>query len=175
MIKKTAYMENKENMANHEHEETMDILELLTRNSEDTSQVNGIVIGTLSGFGESGESGVPFVEFPLNPSRHPLPSRSTVELNEHHIGREVALMFEMNDVRKPIIIGLMHVPGNHAAVEVKNEEEILKISAETEIHICCGESFIRMNKNGKIEIRGNDILSQAARNNRIRGGSIGLN
>ena len=69
----------------------------------------------------------------------------------------------------------MHVPENHVAVEMKREEEILKIRAETEIHICCGESSIQMNKNGKIEIRGNDILSQAARNNRIRGGSIGLN
>jgi hypothetical protein len=172
MYKETVCMADKEIVMNTEHEETTDILQRVTRNTEESSQVSGIVIGKLSGFDADG---TPFVEFSVNPTGRAIPSRSTVELNENHIGRNVALMFELSNVRKPIIIGMMHVPGNHAAVEVTREEEIVRITAETEIHICCGESSIRMNKNGKIEIKGRDILSQAIRGNKIRGGMVGLN
>ncbi len=149
-----------------------DIIELVTRNTEESGQVIGIVIGIIDGFDASG---TPFVEFPVNPTGRALPSRSTVELNEDHIGRDVALMFEMNNARKPIIIGLMHEPRDHSVVETRNEEEILRISAATEINICCGESSIRMNKDGRIEIKGKNVLSQAVRSNKIRGGSVGLN
>ena len=169
-VKKTVNITDDEKLASQEHEETTDIIELVTRFTKEASHVSGIVIGTLKGFNASG---IPFVEFPLNPTGRPLPSRSTVALNKNHIGREVALMFEMNTVRKPIIIGLMHVPENH--VEVKIEDEITVISAEKEIHIRCGESSIRLRKDGKIEIKGRDILSKASQSNKIKGGMVNVN
>lgn len=164
---KTCHTADKHEQLN---ERISDIIEQVTVHTEKTSTIHGIVIGRLTGFKDSS---VPCVDFPLNPTGHSLPSRATVAVNGEHIGREVALMFEMNDVRKPVIIGLMHAPEH--SYDIVSDGDIVSISAEREIHITCGDSSIRMDKNGKIEIEGMDIVSRASRRNDIKGGMIKLN
>src|SRR6185295_18801788 len=50
-----------------------------------------VVIGTLKGFGKSGEL---TVDFPSNPIAHAVTAKSTIQLGEKHSGCEVVLVFE---------------------------------------------------------------------------------
>lgn len=116
---------------------------------------------------------VPYVDFEMNPTGRSLSARSTVALKKEHIGREVALLFEQNDVRKPIVIGLMHVP--ERSIEVAVDGEIQEVSAENELLLRCGKSSILLRKDGKIVIKGENILSRARMTNKVKGGSVQLN
>lgn len=143
-------------------------LDDVVRHTEKTARVNGVVVGTLA---RRGEDGIPYVDFSMNPTGRPLPARSTVEIKDDHAGRDVALMFEQNDVRKPIIIGLMHVP----SIQVAIDGEVKEITAEKELLLRCGKASILLRRDGKIIIKGENILSRARMNNKVKGGSIQLN
>lgn len=155
---------------NHEGSESEDIIELVTRHTEETTTVEGIVIGRLMGFDDSDN---PLVDFAYNPMGNPLPARSVLELKKKDTGRDVALMFESNDSRRPIVIGLMHIPGGSMILEADGEKQVIR--AEKELLLQCGQSSILLREDGKIVIKGRDIVSRASRNNKIRGGSVHLN
>ena len=147
-----------------------DFLDDVAQLTEARTNVEGIVVGTLTGLDEAG---VPLVDFSLNPTGRPISARSTVALNEDHRGCNVALMFEQNNVRQPIVIGLMHVPGKKMAVTV--DGEIQEVVAEKELLLRCGKSSILLRRDGKIIIKGENILSRARMTNKVKGGSIQLN
>jgi hypothetical protein len=51
----------------------------------------------------------------------------------------------------------------------------LVIEAGESLTIKCGESSVDLRKDGKVMIRGSDVLSRAKRTNRIKGGSVAIN
>jgi hypothetical protein len=132
-------------------------------------RIEGIVVGMLCGFDHSG---LPCVDFPGNRLGE-LPARSTVALSPEHNGREVALMFEAGDPKKPIVIGLIHHPV--PAPEATADGERLVFTAEKEIELRCGKASITLTKAGKILIRGEYVLSRSSGVNRIKGGSVQIN
>ena len=133
-------------------------------------RIDGIVIGKL---GEFEASGSPTIDYPGNTSG-PLAARSTVSLAPADRGREVALMFEAGDPRKPIVLGLIHHPVP-APMEATVDQERLVLSAEQEIQLRCGKSSITLTKAGKIILRGEYLLSRSTGVNRIKGGSVQIN
>ena len=144
-------------------------------------QLAGVVIGSLRGFAESG---APLVEFPGNHATNPVEAKTTVELPEKQIGREVVLMFERGDPQNPIILGVVHSPAAPAdsssasqskPVEVKLDGQQLVLSAEQEIVLRCGEASITLTRAGKVLIRGAYLLSRSSGVNRIKGGSVQIN
>lgn len=134
--------------------------------------VEGIVIGTLSARAESGEA---LVDFPGNPGSGPLPARSLVSFGDEDLGRAVALMFEGGRASAPILLGLIQGAERPAAVEARVDRERVVIEAQSEIELRCGESSIVLTRDGKICIRGRDVLSRASAGNRIKGGSVRIN
>ena len=155
---------------NQDQDNANDIIELVTTHTQEASIVYGLVIGTVKGFSESN---LPMVDFCVNPTGLPLVCRSTVELKKEHIGRDVALMFEMNDVRKPIVIGLMHV--FETSFDSEKDGKTRMISAEKEILLRCGASSIQLRADGKVIIKGREIVSRAKRTNTIQGGMVYIN
>ena len=147
------------------------LTEVLLESRPVPAHIEGVVIGTLCGF-ENG--GSPCIDFPGNAAGS-LPSPSTVALAPGDRGREVALMFEGGDPRKPIILGLIHHPVPIPAVEVKRDGEKLVFTAEEEIELRCGKASIILTKAGKVIIRGEYLLSRSAGVNRIKGGSVQIN
>jgi Domain of unknown function (DUF6484) len=133
-------------------------------------RIDGIVVGTLSDFDVSGS---PCVAFPGNAGS--LPARSTVALTPADRGREVALMFEIGDPQKPIVLGLIHHPVSAPTVEVKKDTERLVLSADKEIELRCGKASITLTRAGKILLRGEYLLSRSSGVNRIKGGSVQIN
>jgi hypothetical protein len=134
----------------------------------------GVILGTLTGFQESGS---PLVDFPGNKAGGALAARSTVALSINQVGSEVVLTFDRGDLSKPIIMGclLTKVLVPREALEIKTEEGQLLFSARREIALSCGSASITLTRAGKILIRGAYLLSQSSGVNRIKGGSVQIN
>ena len=103
-------------------------------------------------------------------------------------GREVLVVFQNGDRTKPIIVGLMDEPLeslvqmksaafdlSERKKEVRIDGKRLVIEAKDEIELKCGQGSITIRKDGKIVVKGTNLLSRSAGPNRIKGGSISLN
>lgn len=128
------------------------------------------------------------VEFPGNP-HGPLPARTVVTLDpsgpdQPLVFPPVLLMFENQDARLPIIVGLVRdaicTPsidhfGEELAATGAGSRNRQTIEARRELELRCGKSSVTLRQDGKIEFRGTDIVSRATRRNRIKGGSVAIN
>lgn len=103
-------------------------------------------------------------------------------------GREVLVVFQDGDRNKPIIVGLMEEPLESlvnmevSAPETPSHKQELRIDgkrlvieADDEIELKCGQGSITIRKDGKIVLKGTNLLSRSSGPNRIKGGSISLN
>lgn len=152
----------------------------------DDHRQNGVVIGTLTGFDEKGH---PLVEHPKNSVHSPIAAKTTVRLGADHIDQPLALLFEGGDYQKPVVLGLLQpnrVPlelaghqnsqrrnGKHFNLTVDGQR--LVIEADREIVLRCGSASIRLCKNGRVIVRGKNILSRSTGLNRIKGGAVQIN
>ncbi len=140
-------------------------------------QISGVVVGELVNLTE----GVPNVIFAENPSKEPLPARSTVRLSEEHVGSQLVLMFERGHAQRPIVVGVLQPSGTSAAQpeslpwEANVDKERLVLSAKQEIELRCGKASIILTKAGKILLRGAYVLSRSSGANRIKGASVQIN
>ncbi len=147
--------------------------------------MNGVSVGTLISIDQSG---TPYVEFQGNPSTEPIPARTTTNLERFPSDKEVVLMFEHGDLRKPIILGALYSSDNKPPGRSKNAKseenrptdieidcERLTFTGKKEIVLKCGKASITLTKAGKILIRGAYLLSRSSGVNRVKGGSVQIN
>lgn len=151
-------------------------------------RIDGVVIGVLEGFTESGE---PLIQHPESPDGARRIARSVVALTEPDVGREVALLFEGGDPERPMVMGLLHAPRMHIEsaspvdkaqgepsarpLDVTRDGERIEFNAEKEIVLRCGKASITLTRAGKILIRGAYLLTRSSGVNRIQGGSVQIN
>ena len=143
-----------------------------------SSQFSGVVIGLLVGYNDEQ---LPLVAFPGNPDENAVAARSTVTLSDEQIGKEVALLFEGGDPRRPILIGPIQYPVKtdaDATSETPSAEidgERIVLAAKKEIVLKCGKASITLTRAGKVLIRGDYVLSRSSGVNRIKGGVVHVN
>jgi len=143
-----------------------------------TTIINGIVIGMLVGFKDEGRT--PLVIYTGQPGSAALPARTIMDIHASHIGRQVVLMFDQRDPRRPIVMGTLRnrdgwpveQPGQ---VEVDADGERMIVSAKEQLVLRCGKASITLTKAGKILIDGAYVSSRSSGVNRIKGGSVQLN
>jgi hypothetical protein len=151
--------------------------------TQQTTRIGEVVLGHLTGFDDKG---VPLVEFPLNGTGEPLRARMTTRLSESDVGREVALLFELDDPHKPIVVGAIWRPRGAAEQtadpfeaarhpSAHDDRHQITFSADKAIVLRCGEASITLTKAGKILIRGKYLLSRSTGVNRIKGGAVQIN
>jgi len=152
--------------------------------SRELPKLDGLVIGKLTAFTDTGEL---LVQYAGNPLGAPHRARSLAVLDADAIGRQVALLFEGGDAARPVVLGVIQDPTQSAlagraafpsqpsALEVDVDGERLEIRAKREISICVGKASITLTHEGKVLIRGEYLLSRSSGPNRIRGGSVELN
>jgi uncharacterized protein DUF6484 len=163
----------------HEKSDLSELLEsalnIDSPNHKDQRPIHGVVTGTLAGFDQTGSPLVTFRELTAPGSAA---ARSIVALSGKEIGREVVLMFESGDIRRPIIMGLIEPgpgknPANPLSVEIDGGRLIL--TAEREITLRCGKASLTLTRAGKVLISGAYVSSRSSGVNRMKGGSIQLN
>ncbi|MGB0845684.1 MAG: DUF6484 domain-containing protein [Thiolinea sp.] len=142
-------------------------------------RLDGVVIGVLVGIDEKQN---PMVVFPENPMENAVQARTTVQLQQDDIGKDVALLFEQGNPQYPLIIGPIHKPETHATpknnnspLSIDSDDEHLVLNAQRSITLKCGKASITLTKAGKVLIRGAYLLNRSSGVNRIKGGSVQIN
>lgn len=114
-------------------------------------------------------------------------ARTLCPLPDDWQNRECAVLFENGDLGRPLIMGFLltpqvappeipqSLPQSIPDKELFINGERLILNADSELELRCGESVILLQRDGRIEIRGNYITSQATATQRLRGGSIHMN
>jgi uncharacterized protein DUF6484 len=143
------------------------------------SRVAGAVVGVLIGFQDDGRT--PLVIFPGQAGDAATPARTAQDLYRAHIGRDVVLVFENADPRRPIIVGCTRradgwgLGERPAQVEVDVDGERMIVSAREELVLQCGKASITLTKAGKVLIHGTYVSNRSSGVVRIKGGSVQLN
>ncbi len=147
------------------------------------------------------EQGVAVVDFPGNTGQ-PIMARSTLgEIEKNQLTdfpAPVLLVFEQSDPLKPIITGFVNKAlfTEQPTVTKSNPEKIQEtkeienadkatdaiidgkkiiFDAKQEILLRCGKSSILLRRDGKIVIKGTNLLSRSSATNQIKGSSVSIN
>lgn len=165
----------------------MSVVKKLKTQKRDESYVFGSIVGLLVGIDQQGK---PLVNFEKNGSGL-AEAKSALSLEDCAAIKafpvDVLLCFENGDLSKPIISGLIR---EHLFPLSKNEKEDSKkdkclhaevdgksvtLSARDEIKLQCGKSSILLRKDGKIVVKGSNLISRSTASNKIKGGSVSIN
>jgi hypothetical protein len=139
----------------------------------------GVIVGELVGMTEDGV--VPLVIYPGQLGSGAIAARSTVDLHGGHVGRQVVIVFDAADPRKPIVTGVIREAGastltpEPGQVEVEADGERMIVTAREQLVLRCGKARITLTRSGKVLIEGAYISSRSSGVNRIKGGSVQLN
>ena len=161
------------------------------KSQDDTFRLKDIQVGDIQGVHlgkliSVEKTGRVLVDYPDNPFG-PLPARSTVRRLNRHGKREILLMFENGDPRLPIIIGVLQDqpivtgPSQEVILDKKETKDIILdgerivFDAKKEIVLRCGEGSVTIKTDGKIIIKGTNILSRSKGVNKIKGASVNIN
>jgi hypothetical protein len=163
----------------------------LCRNQDQDNQDNFSTAARVGWIVDVIDNNYPIVDFSGNTdgpiqARLALGSDMCSRLNDLRSTR-VLLMFENNDYNLPIIIGIVRDGLQSEQVELSSPASVDRplevlvdgkkriIEAESELILCCGESSIILRSDGKVVIKGKEILSRAAQSNKIKGGTVSIN
>lgn len=146
------------------------------------ARADGIAIGTFDGMGDDGCALVSIAAFGL----HRISARCMTTLGAVQSGQSLALGFEAGDPMRPIVIGvLLDAPGRPAAVpsvqaavlptDILLDGEHVVLTAREQIELRCGDAALILSADGRIELRGTYITSQASATQRILGGAVNIN
>jgi len=139
------------------------------------------------------ESGRAHVVFPGS-NGVAVPARSTVaepwragEAPDDMAGASVLLVLEDGDPARPIVVGLIREAfrpepvRQEVSLDVGADRDVvvdgqrLVFDARQEVVIRCGKGSIVMRRDGKVVVRGTNLLSRSSGANKIKGASINLN
>lgn len=144
------------------------------------------MVGSFVGCNENGDVLVEFKGGRATPAKL-VANVSRTDLKQEPRGRQVLLIFENGDPERPIIIGLMEDRlDSILSFEIRKEEEKqtrevivdkkrVVIQAEQEVLLKCGKGSILIREDGKIIIKGTDVLSRSSGSNRVKGASVSIN
>ncbi len=156
---------------------------------QDLAAAIHLVTGRIVSIGADGKILVQFKNRPVTQAKF-LSGSLKKEIEIHQLSRQQVLMvFEEGDPDKPIIIGLMEESlyqlfeldkkiiskekSMQPEAEIDGERVILE--ATKEIQLKCGKSSITLTKEGRIIIKGIDIVTRSLSVNKVKGSCVKLN
>jgi hypothetical protein len=87
----------------------------------------------------------------------------------------VLLVFENGDAALPIIAGVVRDNFGDLRLTRINDRDEVVFEAKNQLTLACGKSSITLRSDGRIIVRGAEILSRASGTNKIRGASVKIN
>jgi hypothetical protein len=91
---------------------------------------------------------------------------------DYRAGDEVLVCWVAGRERA-VVLG--RIGGNHPTAPPGEVPESVVIEARTGLTLRCGKASMTMREDGKILIKGTDLVSHAEHLNRIKGGSVAIN
>jgi hypothetical protein len=167
-----------------EDDTAREFAELLTahvagdRDAASSAGAGGAVVATLVGFAADGTT--PLVAHRSDSMREARPARTTVELTRSDLAREVVVVFEGGDARRPIVVGRLRdisatqSPGPRQ-LDIKSDGQRVVVSAPAELVLQCGKASITLTRAGKVLIQGEYVSNRSAGVMRIKGGAVEIN
>ena len=156
--------------------------ELLESAPRPRTAIQGVRIGTLISADVATGVRVVYEEQPMDEA---VEARTTVSVSPDDEGRSVLLVFEGGNPTRPIITGfIQEQPVSQPATmtltreavdEVQVDQARVCLEARQEIVLRCGRSSITLRADGKIVIKGREIVSRAASANKIKGSTVRIN
>jgi hypothetical protein len=121
-----------------------------------------------------------FVDFPGNPSgpvvaRLAVPDLVLSEVVGEAPGPELLLVFEDNDLARPVIVGVVRdrLPADGIEIHVRGRRFTVEMDEDVELR--CGDARVRISRDGKVVVLGKDVVTRARRRNAIKGGTVNIN
>ncbi len=141
---------------------------------------------------ETDERGNVFVTHPALSGSEPVKARVLAGVFENAsperiLDCDVLIVFDGGDPSRPIVVGevrdaIFRESGEFAfrtdprqGRELFAGERKIALEAHDEISLRCGKASITMKSNGKVIVKGVEIVSRAARANKIKGGTVAIN
>jgi len=145
---------------------------ILAKTEQQQYTLNPPIIGEVVGVTLDNQA---MVDYPGNPHGQLLAKSTLNHPPPENWQREqplsVLILFENNDPTQPVIIGLVNKTLFSPAPNNKN----LVLEGKDSITLKSGRSQISLQKNGKVIIKGMDLISRAKRTNKIKGSSVSIN
>jgi hypothetical protein len=113
-----------------------------------------------------------FIDYVRN-SLGPLPARTLVE--DVDAGMKVLLAFDEGDPTRPIILGVIFDRARTKSRMLHLKAARIVLEAQDELVMHCGQGAFEARKDGKVQVRGRDIVSRAERSNKVRGATVLIN
>lgn len=90
-------------------------------------------------------------------------------------GESVLVLVESDAEIQGVILGRIIKPGVDRTQDQSRVPDELVVEAQKNVIIRCGAGSITIREDGKILIKGKDLVSHAQQMNRIKGGSVSIN
>lgn len=101
-------------------------------------------------------------------------------------GQEAVLLFEDGDAARPIIVALLrsgtpHIDAVLAALPPAQQKvarvdgKRVEIEGKDEVVLRCGKASLTLQRDGKVVLRGVNVVTQAEQVQKIRGGKVQIN
>lgn len=126
------------------------------------------------------EAAAPLVDFPGNPhapvrARVALAAVDAMRLSRTWQDACVLIVFADQDLRQPIIAGIVADSLPEACWPAAATPARLSLEATEEVVLRCGEAKIVLSRDGKVVVGGREIESRARQKQKIRGGTVSIN
>ncbi|MFL5349754.1 MAG: DUF6484 domain-containing protein [Hyalangium sp.] len=117
----------------------------------------------------------------------PCPARLSTTVRRAEIleaavaGTPVLLLLADDGRTPPILMGMvrdrLEAPGDMSvgALELQVGRERIALTAREELTLRCGEASITLRRDGKVIIKGEEIVSRARRTNKVKGATVRIN
>jgi len=115
------------------------------------------------------------VTFPEQVAAEPVPARSTVIVSAQDAGRHVVLLFEEGDAARPIIVGIVQDHPVQVRRDVMIDGKRVCLEAEDELTLKSGKASITLQVDGRIVIKGMEIVSRARGTHKVKGATVLIN
>lgn len=113
-------------------------------------------------------------------------ARTTVAVSAADVGRSVVVALEEGDPARPIVLGILREAAPQpeeevrllapaGAPEVSVDGKRVCVEGEDEVVLRCGEASISLRKDGRITIRGMEIVSRARGTHKVKGATVLIN
>lgn len=112
------------------------------------------------------------VDFPGN-ELGPLRARTIRE--DLWLGAKVLLAFDGGDPTRPIVVGVLSDRLQAQGRTIHLKAARIHLQATDEFSIECGEAKVEAARDGKLKLKGRDVVSRASRSNKVQGSTVRLN